>query len=110
MKTIEIKDATGPELDWLVAQCVGPMTNGYGEVLARQPAYSTDPTYSHRLIEERIRTLIKRDGVWSAECYSTGPGWFCFCLKGPTALIASMRAIVTAHKGGSTAQVPKELT
>lgn len=118
MKTIEIANAEGPVLNWLVAKALHPgrdanwitaFVNAGVDEGYRPFAPSADPAQGHQLIEDHIHTLIRRNDAWYAECQSEDKGSFCYCLKGPTALIASMRAFVTARTNGPTARVPQEL-
>lgn len=120
MKTIKVSEAEGPTLDWLVAKCEGPVTNGYGDVLPQQPRYPTDWSQGGPIIErEGIATWISTTpdkGKWAAadarwmdldpdsdEFFAMPDPW-----HGPTLLIAAMRCYVF-YKLGETVEVPDEL-
>lgn len=67
------------------------------------------PVLVVHIIEDHIHTLIKREGVWTAECYvdHEHPYRFCYEGKGPTATIAALRAFAHSRLG-PTASVPEE--
>jgi hypothetical protein len=111
MKTIKVSEATGPALNWLVAQCEmmredyrdrGLLVHriGYGQPM---PPYSTDPAQAHPIIDrEGIDLDYWPDGgYWQA----TSDTYDSF---GPTKTIAAMRCYVSS-KLGETAEVPQEL-
>lgn len=98
---INVKDATGDVLDWLVAKCEGVVLE-HG--LTDDERYSTNPAQGHPIIErERISSI-----------HTFFPeGWECrndvnAFARGPTALIAAMRCYVVS-KLGYEVEVPDEL-
>ena len=115
MKTINVSEATGPALDWLVAKALGfpldvgdfgtfiPWTRKWAPMWdARRYSPSTDWAQGGPILE-RERLLLRPDGLtW--ECSMGGDNWF----KGATALIAAMRCYCIS-KFGNTAEVPEEL-
>jgi hypothetical protein len=58
------------------------------------------------IAERECHTLIKRDGVWQAECY--GPDRFCYSCKGATMLEAALRTFAVSRLGYEVS-VPEEL-
>lgn len=114
MKKINVADATGPALDWLVAKCEGldpfintpydgnSYTHG-GRCFAQR--YSTNWTQGGPIIfEHGIATAESEKGLWLALPHEGGDSYW----EGPTPLIAAMRCYV-ASKLGHTAEVPEEL-
>ena len=107
-----VADATGEVLDYLAAKAdkwtaAGLREIASGDAFPPQYHYSRDWETGGFIVDEHIPTLIKRDGVWSAECYDmTG---FCLCYKGPTALIAATRAFVASRLGWKVENVPESL-
>ena len=107
---IEVEDATGAVLDWLVAKCEGVVLE-HG--LTDDERYSTNPAQGHPIIE--------RERISVRTCASPGHQWVAFLdfggsyvsgikarMTGPTALIAAMRCYVTC-KLGHVVDVPDEL-
>lgn len=68
--------------------------------------FVTNWTQGGAILEREVPTLIKRDGVWSAEVI--GKDKFCYCCKGSTPLEAVMRAYAVSRLGYQ-ASVPAEL-
>lgn len=111
MKTIKVSEATGVELDWLVAKCEGykvaylPETadvviNDRGVTMYFDPC--SEWSWGGPIIErEKISTEHSDKYGWITS--KKGP-----CSIGPTPLIAAMRCYV-ASKLGETAEVPEEL-
>jgi hypothetical protein len=121
MKTIEVSEATGPTLDWLVAKCEGIEVDTLGMAWVPDPDMrhfnkqfkpTTDWAQGGPLIErERIDVLGTVNGP-TGEWTATAPrqklvGWRVIAI-GPTPLIAALRCYV-ASKLGNTAEVPEEL-
>lgn len=138
MPTINTNDLTGPALDWAVAKAEGLPTfiaedkNNAHCVIAKpgQPMFikggttmdwlrhghwspSTNPAYSHPIIERERISTIDDDGEWwaglkpSLQCMS-GMAFDGVNTFGPTALIAAMRCHVLSRLG-PTVDVPQEL-
>ena len=121
MATINVSDATGVVLDWLVAKCEGAPTEiipadgqlgafwiGKGD---NARAYSTKWAAGGPIIDELLRSglnitqggpLAANDRVW---VYRKETNRF---YHGATLLIAAMRCYV-ASKLGDTVEVPDEL-
>jgi hypothetical protein len=129
MAIIQVKDATGSVLDWMVAKCEG--TLGYyvqpnekrgtteWKVIPQTRRYSTNWTQGGPIIEgERIAAWFHTDyGCWCA----AGIDWMNAdvlsdtfmempdAYRGPTPLIAAMRCYV-ASKLGEEVEVPDGIT
>lgn len=89
MKTSELQ---GAALDWAVAKCEG-LDYWHPEIGPSQPEYSTNWSQGGLIIErERIAIWGDNDLYWEAEC---GWAW----AKGPTPLVAAMRAYVALKLG-----------
>lgn len=121
MKTINVNEASGAALDWLVAKCEGyvllELADGAawhfpsGEYFHRQELYSpsTDWAQGGPIIErEKISTRFEVNAAphqaWDADSDQDS----CDAVFGPTPLIAAMRYYV-ASKLGDTVEVPEEL-
>lgn len=125
MKTSEL---IGPALDWAVAKCKGFRTElnyqyteecrfdgwwqcgpGHWQPLCR---YSTDWNLAGPIIErEKIRLVFRDLGTasyWCAEAHEAYQGNQYIDGKGPTPLIAAMRAFV-ASRLGDEVEIPEEL-
>lgn len=111
MATIWVKDAVGPVLDWLVAQCedesirvtptgirfaLSAFTNDYDHY-----SPSGEWTQGGPIIERELIDIIHARETWTAfhGRVSTPPS------TGPTPLIAAMRCYVVS-KLGETVEVP----
>ena len=109
MKTIKVSEATGIQLDWLVAKCEGDWVLALAYFLPNHSLgrmnFSTNWPQSGPLVErEGISIVFHEQGHWTASnLHGT------VCGEGPTPLIATMRCYVTS-KLGDTAEVPEELT
>lgn len=129
MTQINVAEATGPALDWLVAKCEGHkpvftrhwVTPSHPEdprrVCVPAPSWvqpfepSTNWAQGGPIIEREAHNLFKHNG---------GTQWCCACnvprdeytaivtADGPTPLIAAMRCYV-ASKLGDTVEAPEEL-
>ena len=123
MKTINVSQAEGPVLDWLVAKAnndLHPVGNvrvldekvfsieaGDYERSDRWQQYnpSTDWSQGGPIIErENIALYPHGDGTYEAEVFLNPKRG-----AGPTPLIAAMRCFVTS-KLGETVEVPEELS
>ena len=109
MKKVNVNEASGPVLDWMVAKCEeANVGEGYytgivlrdGEV---KYAPSTDWAQGGPVIEREGITLRCGLHGWDAELEE-----FDAISHGPTALIAAMRCYV-ASKLGEGVEVPDEL-
>ena len=113
---IKVSEASGPVLDWMVAKCEGLATNDYGEVLERQPRYSTNWAQGGPIIEREgilLRPLRRpghsMDGQWLAMFDGENTGtmvqwvkrtdWHRHYWSGDTPLIAAMRCFVSSKLG-----------
>ena len=112
---IETSELQGAALDWAVAKCEGRTdvrVDEDGELVGQDEFdYSTDWSQGGPIIEREVCTLIKRDGQWQAEVFWPKPpnkNRFCYCVRGPTPLIASMRCYV-ASRLGAEIEIPEEL-
>jgi hypothetical protein len=117
---IETSELQGAALDWAVAKCEGvtvlpKMRGGCYVTLYKGETvllcYSTNWAQGGPIIEREVCTLIKRDGQWQAEVFWPKPpnkNRFCYCVRGPTPLIASMRCYV-ASRLGAEIEIPEEL-
>jgi len=116
MKSIEVADATGPALDWLVAKIEGSWILSLDSFVP-----------NHQLGRMNFSTnwsqggpIIEREGIqtWKDDCSSD---WLASAFgdtsmdragapyaSGPTLLIAAMRCYV-ASRIGDTAEVPEDL-
>jgi len=123
---IQVKDATGSVLDWMVAKCES--TLGYyvqpnekrgtteWKVIPQTRRYSTNWTQGGPIIDREIGNLWKHNkldpnepDVWTAAAYCKAPdGTLLYYEDGPTPLIAAMRCYVTS-KLGDEIEVPEEL-
>lgn len=109
---IKVSEATGVQLDWMVAKCEGeefrwqPEYNSIGMEFEAHH-YSTDWAQGGPIIENHIFLLEDGDGIeeWTERWAAESGGYRMF---GPTALIAAMRAYV-ASRLGDEVEVPKEL-
>ncbi len=114
---IKVSEASGPVLDWMVAQAngvkvskLGPgnkpgvwLVSGEGWYEKREPYKpSTDWSQGGPIIE-RERISIENSEKYGWVASKKGP-----CEIGPTALIAAMRCYVTA-KLGEEVEVPNEV-
>lgn len=108
---IKTSELIGLALDWAVAKCEGVLPASYDDWKQTWSHYSTNWVQGGPIIEREIHTLIKRDGVWEAECFNPkypNPYRFCYAMKGSTLLIAAMRCYI-ASKLGAEVDVPEEL-
>jgi hypothetical protein len=124
MQTINVSEATGPVLDWLVTSIEVPDALRYGVQDWREQRTRTvkNGEYLYRwsqswaqggpiIGQERINLHLLDDkpDIWAA---SLGNPWKAlpnvFSRLGPTPLIAACRCYV-ASKLGDTAEVPEEL-
>ncbi len=119
MKTIKLSEATGPELDYLVARCERS-DYAHGEYLyavdgkiyqrgigfATGPRYSTDWAQGGPIIERERISVRCWENTPTVHAYvpQSGADW----TEGPTPLIAAMRCYVIS-KLGKTAEVLEEL-
>lgn len=112
MKTINISQAEGPVLDWLVAKANGDSEDAlesYVDGLRCQGEgdYSTDWSQGGPIIE--------REGISVMRVFKDWPHPWCadhdesYFVNAPTPLIAAMRCFC-ASKLGETVEVPEELT
>ena len=116
MKKVNVNEASGPVLDWMVAKCesrIGVHTKYLGgavfdDLCEEWLRYSTDWSQGGPIIErEWINVVKSHDGTcWQA----ASERWM---LEddphtGPTPLIAAMRCFVVS-KLGETVDVPEEL-
>lgn len=120
MKTVQVGEAVGNTLDWLVAKCEGHESrcawmlkkDGY---IAWQnyeqawgnpiPEYSTDGGIAVPIIEREGISVIHdecSEESWIAQTDND------ICRDGPTFLVAAMRCYV-ASKLGNTVEVPDEI-
>ena len=126
MKTVQVSEAVGNTLDWLVAKCEGHESrcawmlekDGY---IAWQnyeqawgnpiPKYSTDGGVAVPIIEREKLQLQTSLGEWVASTPKAveigGYRKYCFT-PGPTFLIAAMRCYISS-KLGDTVEIPEEL-
>lgn len=112
---VEVANAEGVVLDWMVAQCVEAddgMRTALGIFTTRTGKFkhpSTKWAEGGPIMEREISDLNKDGGRWQAVVYGpTGdfiPGKVGHCAFGPTALIAAMRCYV-ASKLGDEVDVP----
>lgn len=99
-----VAELQGEQLDWAVNKARGLMCGALGVA----PNYSKHWADGGPIVGHHIHTLIERDGVWTAEAFRPhypDPRRFCYSVKGPTALIAAMRAFV-ASRLGAFVEVP----
>lgn len=135
MKQINVAEATGPALDWLVAKCEGILDPVHGESAARVVLYvdqwqtymrlnpppqvyysdryepSTNWAQGGPIIDMEAHNLFKHNGgtEWCCACNVPRDGYTAIVTAdGPTPLIAAMRCYV-ASKLGDTVEVPEEL-
>ena len=130
MAIVQVKDATGSVLDWMVAKCEGTPSvrmfeNSKGfrvyknESMKMQGinfAPSTVWAQGGPVIDREIGNLWKHNkldpnepDVWTAAAYCKAPdGTLLYYEDGPTPLIAAMRCYV-ASKLGEVVKVPQEL-
>ena len=128
MKTINVSQAEGQVLDWLVAKAKGDSDDALesyvdGFRCADEGAYSTDWAQGGPIIEREGVNLsidyqddaLSNDMVqlgWKGNLWNNsvpGTAGFLQWAYGPTPLIAAMRCFV-ASKLGETVEVPEELT
>lgn len=105
MKTINVSEATGPVLDWLVAKCEGhirPDGGTYAGEWQGRAGYrpSSDWALGGPIIEREFIGLVPGKTQWFS--HGSIPTF------GPTPLIAAMRCYVVS-KLGAEAEVPEEL-
>lgn len=113
LKTISVHKTTIPQLNWLVAVCIGLKPNlfifkttGY---LASEHNYATNWAQGGPIIEqEKISLETKHDGWWLGSYQYNYSDEKEYLMLGETPLIAAMRSYV-ASKLGRTAEVPEEL-
>lgn len=125
---MNVSDAVGAQLDWMVAKCEGlnpnsdpkvrrqyvgysgfAEANGFGYAIKH---YSTDWSQGGPLLEREKLELRCTDYEWQAFCFgfpvakahSGRRVW----ASGPTPLIAAMRCLVASHLGDEV-DVPDEL-
>lgn len=111
MKKVNVNEASGPVLDWMVAKCesrIGVHTKYLGgavfdDLCEEWLRYSTDWSQGGPVIEREGITLRCGLHGWDAELEE-----FDAISHGPTALIAAMRCYV-ASKLGEGVEVPDEL-
>ena len=107
MKQINVAEATGPALDWLVAKCEGDWILALTHFLPNHGLgrmnFSTSWAQGGPIIERELISIYRMTSDWSAAYNPSGAAQ-----DGPTALIAAMRCYV-ASKLGDTAEVPEEL-
>lgn len=128
MAEVSVNDLEGAALDWAVAKAVGEgvavsrtYPNGSRDVVTfyeETPAGIDGRSFSPSrhwgdggpLIDKHIAVLVDVLGEWYAEACEGqyGKPLEGFDGKGPTALIAAMRAIVSSELG-DTVKVPAEL-
>ena len=120
MSTINVSQAEGPVLDWLVAKIEGftHFTDGISWVIYVDGTYRQVPRYSADWSQGG--PIIEREWL-HVESWQHAPveeySWSCvqydlpipICTLGPTPLIAAMRCFVVS-KLGETVEVPEELT
>lgn len=123
---------TGSALDWAVAKCEGLRlhkdallggiikdgwwASGYYAdpnqwIQLGQLRYSTSWAQGGPIIEDKVHTLVERNGVWEVEVFHPKPPnarRFCYAVKGPTPLIAAMRTYVASRLGGEV-EIPEDL-
>ena len=109
MKKINVSQAEGPVLDWLVATLEGwdydDITNATKP--DRRKKYSTDWSQGGPIIEREQITLLRCFAKWRAEKEDC-EGDTAWAEDGPTMLVAGMRCFV-ASKLGEIVEVPEEL-
>lgn len=112
---IKTSELIGPALDWAVAKCQDPqMALAMAEVgmIFEGYNYSTNWAQGGPIIDrEKISTRFRDLGpnsYWHAEAHEAYRGNMYIEGKGPTPLIAAMRAFV-ASKLGDEVDVPDEL-
>ena len=117
---IKVSEATGVQLDWMVAKCegfdsfefwhTGAITPRYENGITRTHSFSTSWSQGGPIIErEKISPSWSIEGHWAA--YKFDPNdelEASFMQFGPTPLIAAMRCYV-ASKLGDEVEVPEEL-
>jgi Protein of unknown function (DUF2591) len=119
MKTIKVSEATGPVLDWLVAEASGTPIYRRFTTMTRMDMdgqHYWNPTTNWAqggLIIERERITVNigwfdEQPLASIWVVSGGSGYAACKQRGTTPLIAAMRCYV-ASKLGDTAEVPDEL-
>jgi hypothetical protein len=116
MKTINVADATGPALDWLVDNIEGVKNYGVKDWLEQRrygnnARYSTDWAQGGPIIDREKISVLWRPGrsVYWACCNGQDPAdEEIMGADGPTALIAAMRCYV-ASKMGDEVEIPDEL-
>jgi hypothetical protein len=102
MKTSEL---IGPALDWAVAKCEGnEITIRKGCLWIPTDCYSADCSQAGPIIEREKISVFTLGKGWGAQLKSHRD-----IRRGPTPLIAAMRAYV-ASKLGNEVEVPEELT
>lgn len=118
---LETNKLKGNLLDWAIAEA-DDRTSELSQVFFKKAklmnlrhggVYSPSTHWSQGgpIIDREIHTLIKRDGIWEAECFFPklpSENRFCYSAKGDTALVAAMRAFVISRLGASV-DVPDKL-
>lgn len=103
---IKVSEATGVQLDWLVAKCLGQEYEWMAAFKSCRGKfnYSTDPAQGQPILE--------REGIDVVRVRVAEPAWSGSNLSiqqfGPTMLIAGLRCFV-ASKLGDEVEVPNEI-
>ena len=113
MKTIKVAEATGHQLDWLIAKCEGVNEEAFN--LYYTPTEPSDldthgyPEFHYSTIWAQGGPIKERHQISTTYCGGGVEAIFNGHYgQGPTELIAAMRCYV-ASVMGDTAEVPEEL-